>query len=202
MKNSDDFFSEAMMSSVVRTKWGWFVALGLISLFFGVLALGNLTLATGVSVFYVGIFMTFSGLFQILHAFQFRTWSGFFYFIFSGILYGVAGIIAFQNPILAAATLTLFLSMALIASGAIRIWSSVRLKGQYGWAWILSSGFMTAVAGIIFLMDWPVNSLWLLGMVLAMDLTFQGVATIMLGLNLKSSKLNTKIYDQGPASVY
>ncbi len=201
MRNSKIFSGGSIFDDVVKIKWGWFVALGVATLILGILAFGNLTLATSISVFYVGIFMALTGLLQVIHAFQFTSWSRFFYFILSGILYGAAGIVTFENPTLAAATLTLLLSLALIASGTIRIWSSMRLRSQSGWGWIFSSGLITLAAGIIFIVDWPVNSLWLLGMVLAVDLTFQGIAAIMLGLNLNSSKASTKIFERVTASV-
>ena len=43
--------------SPLRAKWGWFLALGLVLLAFGVIALGNLLVATVASVFYVGVMM-------------------------------------------------------------------------------------------------------------------------------------------------
>jgi uncharacterized membrane protein HdeD (DUF308 family) len=89
--------------------------------------------------------------------------------------------------VLAAATLTLLLAIALIASGILRIWWSFQLKPQVGWGWVLASGIITLLAGIIFVLGWPVNSLWLLGMVLAIDLTFQGIAAIAFGLTLKGA---------------
>lgn len=41
------------------------------------------------------------------------------------------------------------------------------------------------IAGIVFVAGWPTNSVWLLGMVLAVDLTFQGATAIGWGLALK-----------------
>jgi uncharacterized membrane protein HdeD (DUF308 family) len=89
--------------------------------------------------------------------------------------------------VLAAATLTLLLAIALILSGILRIWWSFQLKPEVGWGWVLASGIITLLAGIIFVLGWPVNSLWLLGMVLAIDLTFQGIAAIAFGLTLKGA---------------
>jgi uncharacterized membrane protein HdeD (DUF308 family) len=47
------------------------------------------------------------------------------------------------------------------------------------------SGLVTLLAGVIIALGWPINSLWVLGMFLAIDLVFQGWATIALGLALK-----------------
>ncbi len=180
----------------LRISWIWILSSGLMILFLGVLAFGNLALTTTVSVFYVGIFMMLGGIIQFIHAFQFNKSSSFFYFLFSGLVYTSAGIIAFENPLLAAATLTLLLAFSLIASGIIRISSSFQLSKQFGSGWILSSGLLTLVAGIIFMINWSINSLWLLGTVLALDLTFLGVSTIMLALNLKNTRMRSLPYNR------
>jgi uncharacterized membrane protein HdeD (DUF308 family) len=79
-----------------------------------------------------------------------------------GILYLAAGVIAFQNPLLAAATLTLYLGVTLIVSGVIRMWSVLRLRGREGWLWFFSSGLISVFAGLVFVIDWPVNAIWFL----------------------------------------
>lgn len=167
-------------------KWGWFVALGAVLVAFGVLALGNLIASTIVTVYYVGIIMVLGALASIAQVFQVRNWSGFLWWLLSCIIYLAAGIVTFRNPLLAASVLTLVLAISLLASGAMRIWTSFRLKPLSRWGWIAFSGALSVLAGIIFLMGWPINTLWLLGMMLAVDLTFQGIATIAFGLTLKS----------------
>jgi len=80
------------------------------------------------------------------------------------------------------------LGAALIASGILRIVASFRLRPETGWGWLLASGVITLLAGIVVVIGWPVNTLWLLGLVLAIDLIFQGVAAIAFGLALKASR--------------
>ena len=173
------------ISLEVRSKWGWFVALGIAFVLLGFFAFGNLITTTIVSVFYVGALMVFGACVDIIHAFQVKSWSGFFSWMLSGLLYGAAGIITFRNPLLAASTFTLVLAFTLIASGSMRIYSGFQIRPQSGWGWILASGIVTFAAGIVFVMGWPINTLWLLGMMLSIDLTFQGIAAIGLGLALK-----------------
>jgi uncharacterized membrane protein HdeD (DUF308 family) len=187
MANAHVGFDLPPVNTEIRSKWGWFVALGVALLVLGFLAFGNLIAATVASVLYVGVLMAFGAIAQIVHAFQVKNWGGFFFWLLSGLLYGVAGVFAWLNPVLAAATLTLLLAIALILSGILRIWWSFQLKPEVGWGWVLASGIITLLAGIIFVLGWPVNSLWLLGMVLAIDLTFQGIAAIAFGLTLKGA---------------
>ena len=102
----------------LRSKWGWFVGLGIVMLIVGVIALGNLLAATVASVYLVGFMMLIAGGFEIAHSFGVKTWGGFFWWLLGGLLYAIAGIIAFNNPLLASAVLTLLLAASLIASGA------------------------------------------------------------------------------------
>src|SRR5687767_15143712 len=97
----------------LRAKWGWIVALGVIYLIAGVLAFGSVFFATVVSVLFVGAMMIVAGVAEIINAFQFKTWGKFLFWLLLGALYVVAGFITFENPLLAAATLTLFLGVAL-----------------------------------------------------------------------------------------
>jgi uncharacterized membrane protein HdeD (DUF308 family) len=178
----------ASANAEVRSKWGWFVALGVALLVLGFLAFGNLLAATLASVFFVGAMMIVGAVAQVIHALQVKGWGGFLLWLLSALLYGAAGVLVFANPALAAVTLTLVLAVALIASGALRIVSGVRLRPSSGWGWVVASGVISVLAGVVFLLGWPVNSLWLLGMVLAIDLVFQGVAAIGFGLALKSAR--------------
>ena len=171
--------------SEVRSKWGWFVVLGVALLALGVIAAGNLMVATAASVFFVGAMMIVAGIVEIVHAFGVKSWGGFFLWLLSGILYVVAGYFAFANPMLASAVMTLFLAASLIASGVLRVWIGFTGKDLSGWGWVVAAGLLTIVAGVVIMIGWPVNSLWILGLFLAVDLIFQGISFIAFGFGLK-----------------
>ena len=188
MSTARSGFDPASVTAELRSHWGWFVALGVVLLVLGFIAFGHLVIATVASVFYLGALMVIGAVAQIIHAFRVKRWGGFFFWLLSGLLYGAAGVLAFYNPALVAAALTLVLAVALIASGILRVWSGFRLRPEPGWGWLLASGVITTLAGIVVAIGWPVNTLWLLGLVLAIDLTFQGVGAIAFGLALKGQR--------------
>jgi uncharacterized membrane protein HdeD (DUF308 family) len=133
--------------------------------------------------------MAVGGIAEIIHAFTVTSWSGFFFWLLSGLLYAIAGFIAFTNPLLAAMVLTLILAVSLLVSGVSRIVGGFRIRPESGWAWIVASGVATAIVGLLLTIGWPLNTLWLLGLVLGLDLIFQGVASIAFGLSVKTSVL-------------
>ncbi|OHV89449.1 HdeD family acid-resistance protein [Mesorhizobium sp. ORS 3428] len=181
------FQGNALDDAIGRTrdKWGWFVALGVLLLIFGGIAFGNLFIATVASVYVVGLMMLIAGVIEILHAFGVKTWGRFIYWLASGLLYAIAGFFAFDNPLLASAVLTLLLAIALVASGVLRAWVAYHHRPEQGWGWLLAAAIITILLGLIIAMGWPVNSLWVLGMFLAVDLIFQGWSFITIGLALK-----------------
>jgi uncharacterized membrane protein HdeD (DUF308 family) len=170
----------------LRIKWGWIVALGVVFLIAGLIALSSVVMATAVSVTVVGAMMLVSGIAEIISAFSVRTWGKFFLWVLLGALYVIAGLLTFQNPILAAGILTLMLGVALIVSGFVRIFLAMQMKEGTPWGWVALSGVITALVGGMILAQWPVSSLFVLGVFLGIDLIFAGIGWISMGLALKN----------------
>src|SRR3989442_2786332 len=60
----------------LRHKWRWFLALGIVLILLGTIALVIMPAATLATVLVLGWLMVFSGLFEAIHAFQVRGWRG------------------------------------------------------------------------------------------------------------------------------
>jgi uncharacterized membrane protein HdeD (DUF308 family) len=169
----------------LRAKWGWIVALGVVYLVAGFIALGSVLTATVVSVFLVGIMMIIAGVAEVINAFEVRGWGKFLLWLLLGVLYIVAGFVTFENPLLAAAVLTLILGVALVASGIMRIILAFSVQREAPWIWVLLSGVVTLLLGALILARWPVSSLYILGLFLGIDLIFAGAGWVGLGLGLR-----------------
>lgn len=169
----------------LHAKWGWIVALGVIYSIAGFIALGSILTATVASVFIVGIMMLIAGVAEVINAFQVKTWGKFLLWVLLGVLYIVAGFVTFENPLLAAALLTLMLACTLIVSGIMRIILGFSMKRGMPWIWVVLSGLVTLLLGLVILNHWPVSSLYILGLLLGIDLVFAGASWIGMGLSLR-----------------
>jgi uncharacterized membrane protein HdeD (DUF308 family) len=169
----------------LRAKWGWIVALGVVYLIAGFVALGSVLSATVVSVFLVGIMMIIAGVAEVINAFEVRGWGKFVLWLLLGALYIIAGLVTFRNPLLAAAVLTLILGVALVASGIMRIILAFSVQREAPWIWVLLSGAITLLLGALILARWPISSLYILGLFLGIDLIFAGIGWLGLGLGLR-----------------
>jgi uncharacterized membrane protein HdeD (DUF308 family) len=171
----------------LQAKWGWIVALGVVYVIAGLIALGSIVTATAASVFIVGIMMLIAGVAEVISAFQVKTWGKFVLWLVLGALYILAGFATFENPLLAAALLTLLLGAALLASGIMRIVLAFSMKHGMPWIWVLVSGAVTLLLGAVILAHWPVSSLYVLGLFLGIDLVFAGTGWISIGLGLRQT---------------
>src|SRR5580700_1574550 len=139
----------------LRAKSGWIIALGVVYVIAGVIALGSVVFATVVTVFIVGIMMLIAGAAEVINAFQIKTWGKFLLWLLLGVLYIVAGFITFENPLLAAALLTLLLGFSLVASGIMRIVLAFSMREGMTWLWVALSGAITLLLGLVILAHWP-----------------------------------------------
>ena len=170
----------------LRAKWGWIVALGVIFMISGVIALGSVVMATVSAVWIVGIMMIMAGVAEIIAAFSVKAWGKAIFWGLLGALYVAAGIIAFENPLLAAAVLTLFLGIALMAGGIVRMFLAWHMRGAgKPWGWVVVSGLISLLLGLMIIAKWPYSSVYVLGIFLGIDLIFIGSSWLSIGLALK-----------------
>jgi uncharacterized membrane protein HdeD (DUF308 family) len=162
----------------LRAKWGWILALGIVYLIAGLVALGSVVMATVASVLIVGVMMIIAGVAEIINAFQCKGWGRFLVWLLLGALYIVAGFITFENPLFAAAILTLLLGASLVASGLVRIILAFSMKREQPWILVLLSSVVTLLLGLLILAHWPVSSVYILGIFLGIDLVMAGASWI------------------------
>ena len=172
----------------LRAKWGWIVALGVVYVIAGFIALGSVVMATVASVLVVGVMMIVAGVAEVINAFQIKSWGKFVLWALLGVLYIVAGFLTFDNPLLAAVLLTLLLGASLVVSGIMRIVLAFSMKRETPWVWVAVSGMITLLLGLLILMRWPVSSLYILGLFLGIDLIMAGAGWIGLGFGLRRAR--------------
>jgi len=173
----------------VRGKWGWFVALGVVLLLLGVLALGDVAAVTLISTMFIGAMLLVGGVFQALHAFMVKTWSGFLMNILGGIAYAVGGLLIMDEPVQGAVAITLFLIAALLIGGVLRIVVAVRHREMDGWRLMVLSGLISIVIGVLLYASMPWSGLWVLGTLIGVELVVQGMTWMMFGMALRRMRL-------------
>jgi uncharacterized membrane protein HdeD (DUF308 family) len=186
MAVSDAHPAAARSGEPLRAKCGWIIALGVIYLVAGIVALSSVAFATAVTVFLVGVMMIVAGVAEVINAFQLKSWGKFLLWMMLGALYIVAGLLTLQNPLLTAKFLTLMLGFFLLATGITKIFLAFSMKAGTPWYMVVLSGVITILVGGVIVAAWPVSSVVVLGVFLAVDLISSGVGWISIGLGLKA----------------
>ena len=150
-------------------------------------ALSNLLLATVVSVLFVGVTMLLAGAAHIVFAFQMKRWGQTVGLLVVGVLYVAAGVMTFWNPVLASTFLTLLMALSMLVAGIVRTAAGLAIRPASGWLWLAAAGAATVLVALVILAGWPVNSLWIIGALLAIDVMVTGCALSALALALRRS---------------
>ena len=169
----------------IRTKWGWFVALGVLLIALGVFALGDVVAVTLASVTFIGAMLLVGGIFQIIQAFMVRGWGAFALQLLGGVLYVVGGLLIMDEPVQGSVFVTLLLVAALIVGGAMRVAIALRHRDVAGWWVLLLGGVVSLVVAVLLYGQLPWSGLWVLGTLIAIELIMLGVSWLQFGLTLR-----------------
>jgi len=170
-----------------RTRWGWFVALGVAQLVLGIIAWFDVVAFTIAGVIFIGALLLVAGVFQVVHAFMDREWGGFILHLLVGILYVIGGLLLMDEPLQGSLVITILVAAALIVGGILRIIMSVRHRHMPGWGLLLFSGLISLLVGLLLWWSLPWSSLWVVGTLIAVELIFHGVSWIQFGLTLRKT---------------
>jgi len=170
---------------VVQRNWGWFLALGIVQIILGTIALGESMLMTLFSVAMLGWLLIIGGISSIIHAFVERQWGGFFIDLLTGLFYAIAGFMMVSNPGQAAVTLTLVISLFLMIGGVFRIVEAL-VGALPHRGWVLLNGAVTLVLGIMIWRQWPLSGLWVIGLFVGIEMLLYGWSLVMLAIAAKN----------------
>jgi uncharacterized membrane protein HdeD (DUF308 family) len=167
--------------------WVWFLVWGIALMVLGLIALSNVVATTVVSIVMLGMIILAGGIIVLLNTFTFwwGEWSGFFLHLIISLLYIGVGIMLIKTPVISSVSITLLLGVFYILVGISRIVfsSSIRVPK---WKWSLFNGIVTLLLGLLIMTNWPASSLYIIGIIVAIDLIFAGWAYIMTSLTART----------------
>jgi uncharacterized membrane protein HdeD (DUF308 family) len=67
----------------------------------------------------------------------------------------------------------------------MRVVLALSMQQAMPWVWVLLSGIVTFLLGLLIVAHWPVSSLYILGLFLGIDLVIAGAGWIGIGLGLR-----------------
>ncbi len=169
-------------SDHVRTNWGWMLALGILFILGGLLAFIAPFLAGVVVAIVVGVIAVLAGIAQIVQAWRMKSWGGFVWQLVVGVVLVVGGASIYLNPVAGAATLTLFAAAMFLVKGIFQVILGFRLRPHDGWGWIVASGVIAVIVGLLIYIQWPMSTAYAIGTLAGISLAFTGWSYVMIAL--------------------
>ncbi len=164
-----------------RKNAGWLIGFGVLTVIAGVFAIGA-PLASGLgATIFIGVALAIGGGARIIAAFGADSFGQGALAFIGGLVGAVAGVILATRPGLGLATLTLLIGSYLLVDGIASAVLAFRVRPDQGWGWILFSGIITVLLGILLLAEWPISGTWALGTLVGVNLLFSGFAMISIG---------------------
>lgn len=155
---------------------------------FAALAYSTFTSVIGVAL--IGALLVMGGVVHIYYSFVVKSLRWVLLHLASAILQFVAGALLIGFPMAGLAALTLVVSSFLLVSGFFRVifgFTGSEVSGQ----WIILSGFISTLLGLVVWVQWPLSSLWFLGSAIGVDLILDGAQWISRGFDVKNRTLGT-----------
>ena len=100
----------------------------------------------------------------------------------------VTGGIVLLYPISGIAVLSLLLAFYLILDAIASFTLARTMQPAKGWGWMAFNGFTSALLALLFLIGWPVSTLWLVGIFVGISLLFDGLTLVNIGWMLHKRK--------------
>ena len=150
----------------LHAKWGWIVALGVIFMFAGVTALGSVVMATTTAVFVIGIMMIMAGVTGVIAPFSVKGWGEF--------TSGCCSARSMSRRVSSASTGRSRRPPSSPCSWARRWWwaaccacsSPGACAGGKPWGWVVVSGIISLLLGLMIIAKWPYSGFYVLGLFL------------------------------------
>jgi uncharacterized membrane protein HdeD (DUF308 family) len=170
----------------VKHFTGWSIAVSLLMILAGILAIG-LPLAAGIAVnIVVAWLLAFSGVAHLVFGWHLRAIGGVIWQVLLGALYIGIGLYLLLHPVAGLVTLTLALAIYLFAEGLLELILSFQIRPRQGWGWLLLDGIITLILAIMIWRTWPQSTEWVIGTLVGISMIFSGATRLMLSLAARS----------------
>jgi uncharacterized membrane protein HdeD (DUF308 family) len=177
--------AEATWMEEAKKNSGFLIFLGILTVIFGVIAIGS-PLITGVAVaVFVGFLLLASGVARIVHALKSKQWGTRFWGTVIGLLGVVAGLLMIFRPLVGLVTMTMLLAIYFLVDGISEIIAAFKIKPDQGWGWVLFNGLIAVLLGLMIWRQWPVSGAWAIGLLVGIHILMTGWSMIILGSGAK-----------------
>jgi uncharacterized membrane protein HdeD (DUF308 family) len=168
----------------LRAEWCWFFCLGILLVICGTAAIVFPVVSSLATVALLGVALLIGGVAIIIATIWAGHWSGHLLQLLIGVFYIVAGILITDAPLRSTIALTAVIATIFILVGLFRIVAAFVVRFPH-WEWAVLNGAITFLLGFIIYRHFPQSSLWVIGVLVGVEMIFNGWTWIILSLAIR-----------------
>ena len=172
--------------SLLSKASSWLIAIGVLFIILGTLAIAEPFVAGLAMAFLVGWLLMIGGVAHFIAAFAGGGLLRVLAQLLIGVVYFAGGLYFLTHPLLALGTLTLLLATIILAEAVCEIVLYVRHRETHGASWLLINAIITLLVGGLIWFHWPSSSVWAIGTLVGVNLLMTGISRLMVGMAARS----------------
>ena len=175
-------------AATLHTKWGWFLAVGIVLAAGGAAAVALPAVSTFATSVVLGAVLALAGVVKMVQSLQVKEWHGFIWQELTGAVEVVGGVLIFFSPLKGALAITLLIALVLLLEGVLQIALAFRVRNEDGWHWFVISGLVALAASAALALKLPYTRTYEPGIVAGISLLVAGAAHVAIALTLRRAK--------------
>ena len=174
-------------STTIKKVSGWFIAMAVLFIILGFLAIAEPAIAGLAVTLLVGWLLIVGGIVHLIAAFSGGGAGRVIWQVIIGIVYVLGGIYFLTHPLLGLGTLTLLLATIILIEAVLEFIAYFRTRSASGGSgWLLVNALITLLLGGLIWFHWPSSSVWAIGTLVGVNLLMTGFSRLMLGLAVRT----------------
>jgi uncharacterized membrane protein HdeD (DUF308 family) len=162
------------MSQTNAATGGHFTWVGIALIVLGIAAILTPAAAGGAVVVVIGIILLAAGIAAAIRGLQAKGGMEKVLGLVVGVVTALAGVAVLARPLFGLSLLTLLLAGYFMVDGVCKIVVSLRFRAVSGWTWLLVSGGLSLLLGVLIWSQWPMSGLWAVGVLVGLNLMSTG----------------------------
>jgi len=168
------------MQDDIRTSTAWSIALSVLMIVSGVLAIFVPSVAGLTVTLVFGWLLLLTGALHLGLAWRGQGGWAIIGEIVISVLYGVAGLYLLARPVAGLASLTIVLSAYLVMKGVLEAVVAFSVRPAAGSGWLIFDAILTVAIAAMIATAWPASTAWAIGLLVGVSMISSGFTRLMI----------------------
>ena len=180
---------QSAVANALHQHWKLYLAEGILLLALGFIAIVIPPIATLAVTILLGWLFMLSGVVGLYTTYMLRHAPGFWWSLLSAALAVLVGVSLLAMPASGALSLTVVLVAFFMIEGVVSIMFALDHKRELSgrWGWMVASGAVDLVLGVMILSGLPSTAAWAIGLLVGINMLFGGSALIGMALHARNT---------------